>query len=573
MPIIRINNIKGSKGRSASGSLKKAVDYIKDSGKTLQELNQDGVLISHGIEDALTYTTNDVKTLEGHLVSGYLCDPDTAESAFEKTRLDNLERVGKTLEDDTGNIGYHLLISWKEDEKITGQEAMDYGLEFMKKLGHHQAVVAVHTNTDNMHVHIVFNSHTSEPMKDYGAHDRMKYNDSKDTYKQLRVLNDRMSLEKGYDVIKPRKHYEKSQSWFEHTIKNLTDEKGSPISYKQALRNKIDSVKLVTNDFVGFEKGLKDADIDIRYRGKDNNISYKFIEEGQPVRASSLGSEYTRPALEQYYQEKQEPAKVDVTTEREQREQLEREVRQAKQFTNNMFINPRTKRKNGVSYYRSDGTPKSAIELIVSLSIQSLKRNKEFIENRDSAFVVPTNTYIRSLDKKTSQQVSAMSQARKLGINDVTQLADTQKKVGKEMYALNRDSGRVNQTIEKMTYLMEIIEKIDSNQEISTLDMKKLYAASLGNKETQTDFKTRYNEMKLRSEIIEKDIGVLRNEYRVLKSIEHRLNDANNFKYIHEELEDFERQRDIALDKKKDLEVVNKDKDLPTSPVKKGPVK
>ena len=124
MAITKILNIKESKGRNPASHLENALNYIQ----------------------------NPDKTEECVLVGGINCLPDTAFEQMVET---------KNIFYKSGNRqGYHVIISFSPEEKVTAEQAM-YVLEHFAKdvLGDdYEAVYAVHTDREHMHGHLIWNS-------------------------------------------------------------------------------------------------------------------------------------------------------------------------------------------------------------------------------------------------------------------------------------------------------------------------------------------------------------------------------------------------------------------------------
>ena len=124
MAITKILNIMGSEGRNPASHLKNALEYIK----------------------------NPDKTEECVLVGGINCLPDTVFEQMEETK-NIFHKTGKRQ-------GYHVIISFSPEEKVTAEQAM-YVLEHFAKdvLGDdYEAVYAVHTDREHMHGHLIWNS-------------------------------------------------------------------------------------------------------------------------------------------------------------------------------------------------------------------------------------------------------------------------------------------------------------------------------------------------------------------------------------------------------------------------------
>ena len=135
MAITKILNIMESEGRNPASHLKNALEYIQ----------------------------NPDKTEECVLVGGINCLPDTAFEQMEETK-NIFHKTGKRQ-------GYHVIISFSPEEKVTAEQAM-YVLEHFAKdvLGDdYEAVYAVHTNREHMHGHLIWNSVSMTTGKKYNS--------------------------------------------------------------------------------------------------------------------------------------------------------------------------------------------------------------------------------------------------------------------------------------------------------------------------------------------------------------------------------------------------------------------
>ena len=135
MAITKILNIMESEGRNPASHLKNALEYIQ----------------------------NPNKTEECVLVGGINCLPDTAFEQMEETK-NIFHKTGKRQ-------GYHVIISFSPEEKVTAEQAM-YVLEHFAKdvLGDdYEAVYAVHTDREHMHGHLIWNSVSMTTGKKYNS--------------------------------------------------------------------------------------------------------------------------------------------------------------------------------------------------------------------------------------------------------------------------------------------------------------------------------------------------------------------------------------------------------------------
>ena len=106
-----------------------------------------------GLKRCLTYVCNPDKTEDGMLLSGNAgTHPALAYSSIKLNKL----FWGK----EEGSQGFHYVISFHPDEDVPPELALQIAEEFVKELLHdeHIYLIAVHTDTDHCHAHIVFDA-------------------------------------------------------------------------------------------------------------------------------------------------------------------------------------------------------------------------------------------------------------------------------------------------------------------------------------------------------------------------------------------------------------------------------
>ena len=131
--------------------------------KILSIMESEGRNPASHLKNALEYIQNPDKTEECVLVGGINCLPDTAFEQMEETK-NIFHKTGKRQ-------GYHVIISFSPEEKVTAEQAM-YVLEHFAKdvLGNdYEAVYAVHTDREHMHGHLIWNSVSMTTGKKYNS--------------------------------------------------------------------------------------------------------------------------------------------------------------------------------------------------------------------------------------------------------------------------------------------------------------------------------------------------------------------------------------------------------------------
>ena len=160
MAITKILNIKETKGRNPATHLEIALNYIQNPDKTEKCV----------------------------LVGSVNCLPDTAFQQMVETK-ELYQKTGKRQ-------GYHVIISFSPEEKVTAEQVM-YVLEHFAKdvLGdNYEAVYAVHTDRDHMHGHLIWNS--------VSITNGEKYNSPKGNWKNhLQPVTNKYCRELGLNIM------------------------------------------------------------------------------------------------------------------------------------------------------------------------------------------------------------------------------------------------------------------------------------------------------------------------------------------------------------------------------------
>jgi hypothetical protein len=171
-------------------------------------------------------------------------------------------------------------MSFKPGE-ITAEQALELGKELALRWtkNKHQFIVAAHTNTNNPHAHIIFNSVNL----DCGG----KFQDFKRSAIALRRLSDQICIEKGLSIIEKPKP---SKGW------NRTEYLGMEKlpSVRDKLRELIDTHLVQKKDFDSFITAMITAGCVVK-RGK--HLAFKLPDGKKFISCDSLGDDYTFDAI------------------------------------------------------------------------------------------------------------------------------------------------------------------------------------------------------------------------------------------------------------------------------------
>lgn len=267
--VVKVWNIKGqSIAKGTKEQLADSVGYILNDEKTVVHTELNSL-------DQLTreckYVENDLKTFDGAYVGGH-----NVTSTNVALAVNEMMNVKKFFDKQDGRAALHMLISLPEEESdsVNASKLMQLCSDVLKDIfPNNQAVFAVHTNTDNLHVHVIVNS--------VGLNGRKIHQDSNFVSKVLQPC------------------INKYAKWYNFTPNSKWEKKEKVSSYKYpqlkaVLRNAIDVAIENADSFYDFVQNLNEQGIDTRI-GK--HISLCIPGQRKAIRTHNLGSNYTRDAI------------------------------------------------------------------------------------------------------------------------------------------------------------------------------------------------------------------------------------------------------------------------------------
>ena len=235
---------------------------------------------------AIAYIINPDKTENGLLVQSFMCseNPDEAEKDF--IRIQKSMGTGRSKV-----LAQHLYQSFPHGE-VTPEQAFEIGKQLADRLlkGQYQYVLAVHTDKEHLHCHIVFNNTNMENGKTFETLENQKSVDSY-SWEKLRDLSDKLCREHGLSVVQ-NPEQGKGKSWYEWQ----QDRAG--MSWKTKLKFELDNCIMASTDFEDFLRQCAERNIAAVYN-PDNTINLKFRMQGQEkfTRARTLGWYYEVPQI------------------------------------------------------------------------------------------------------------------------------------------------------------------------------------------------------------------------------------------------------------------------------------
>lgn len=186
-------------------------------------------------------------------------------------------------------LGYHIIQSFKPDE-ITPEQALAVSEELCDRYlkGNYQYVLAVHTDKNHLHCHIIFNNTNVYNGLSF-TYEENQGGSRERAWAKLRAISDDICREHNLSVIAEP---EKGQS-FSHFERDMQLQGKS---WKDKLRAKIAEVAFYSKDFSDFLQRCSECGVEYVYKPSNKvKLKFKLSGEGQQkfTRADTLGADYT----------------------------------------------------------------------------------------------------------------------------------------------------------------------------------------------------------------------------------------------------------------------------------------
>ena len=277
--VVKIWNVKAGTGnRGAAAQIADSIEYIENPEKTgfnleLANINQIG--------NEIKYVTNEIKTVDGLYVGGrHITDISKATEEMMQVK----EFFGKT----DGRVATHGIISLaaSESEPRNAGKLMQMLNELMEQIfPDNQVVYAVHTNTENLHIHFIINT--------VGL-------DGKKIHMDRKFM--RAVMQQAVNDLADKYGFTSNEKW-------KKEKKKDPLPLEQRkmmLREMIDIAIEQTDEFDAFVAFLRDQDLTVNI-GK--SMTVQTDEMPYAMRTGQLGERYSISSIKQRIDDKYNPFK------------------------------------------------------------------------------------------------------------------------------------------------------------------------------------------------------------------------------------------------------------------------
>ena len=274
--VAKIWNITAVSGKSASAQISSSIDYIENPEKVGVMLDIDNV---NQLNNQLMYVTDEIKTVDGLYVGGrHIMDFDNATSEMMQVK----EFYGKL----DGRVAMHGIISLSEEESDprSAGKLMLLLNEFMERIfSEHQVVYAVHTNTENLHVHFVVNTVGLDGKKIHMDRSFMK-----------------KTFEPTLNQLAEKYGFTPNEKWRREPVVDKV-----PIAKRKVLLRKLINHAIEqTDDVAAFIAYLRADGLEVNV-GK--HISVEMDDMVKAMRTNQLGENYTAKAIVRRLATKMDP--------------------------------------------------------------------------------------------------------------------------------------------------------------------------------------------------------------------------------------------------------------------------
>ena len=250
----------------------------------------------------LKYITGETKKQRAEIVTGINCSDD-AESAYIEMKMcyehyagEKFHRVSKSTGKEHIKM-HHYVISFKGQE-VTPEQADEIAREWAKTVfgEDRQILIATHTDTDNIHVHLAVNA--------FGMNGK-RWLDNKSTVKLCREKINAICKKKKLNVIENPK-YNTRQNYAEW----LANRNGT--SWKHKLCDDIDKIVLM-EDIHNIDELIRRLAMHGYYvrKGKYISVRPSDMENIRPVRTLRLGDGYGLEELQYRIENKNREMPLD----------------------------------------------------------------------------------------------------------------------------------------------------------------------------------------------------------------------------------------------------------------------
>lgn len=423
-------------------NLQHLLDYGENNEKTSLEAN--------GLDNLLSYAANPAKTTiqlpdedeQSILVTGILCEPNTANEEFAKLRNLYRENNSEYLTSSKKPITAVHIVQSFDDPNLDPRVVHEIGVELCRRLGV-QAVVDTHMNTGHFHNHLIINAYMPDCMT--------KFYMNNDKRIELRRLSDEIQREYGLEVsfLDP----ELQQKISKNRALNYKEwqSKRDGMSWKEQMREDIAVARDITSTAEEFIEVMQDYGYIPQARKGNESILWLHTETNRTVWDSTLGKEFM---LKELFSDEKAIHDIEIETERSQKSNYHKPMKLI-----------------SLAKYDHNGRRRTEIELLIRRAIAIIQTVNNFISNHKNKKLAKYNT-----KAKLDMMQEALATLKDFGIENIDDLNNNINLAGKNLSVAKADADRING---EMKYYSVLKNAIDEYKDAKTLyDSVKIWNTS-----------------------------------------------------------------------------------------------
>ena len=270
--VVKIWDIgSGNIKKSERQNLQDSLAYILNPEKVSGEVTLPDDFVSKQMGRECKYVANDIKTVDGAYVGTRNVIADDPAHA-----TDEMMQVKRFYDKIDGRAAVHGMISLPESESDikNAPKLMQLCEDVMAELyPRNQVIYAVHTNTDNLHIHFIVNA--------VGLDGRKVHKDRMYIKQKLQPAVNKAAEKYGFTP---------NDKWCRYYKNNVTHFAEIKMDCRQAIDLAIERAE----DFEDFIAQMQSMDYDIRVH-KHITVQNEFMDK--PIRTHQLGANYTPDAI------------------------------------------------------------------------------------------------------------------------------------------------------------------------------------------------------------------------------------------------------------------------------------
>lgn len=428
-------------------------------------------------------------------------------------------------------------LEYDKTKEITPEMVMTIGREYIQKFyPEHQAVMALHFDTDGIHFHSCVNSvnmRTGEKVNQSNHEMKLRKDFANQISYELYGIEP-LDWETAH-AIKVAENAEKKQSEEKKRLssaeidirrKRKTAEEIQAYSWKERIRAAVAQAAMHTTNRYDFAEYLEVVYGITMSRNTANTVTFEIEHNGKSkkVRGGTLGGFYTSESIDYW---------LEYNRKKELSPALAKKDPVIPVFEVAVKRNVNVANRHNISLYGHNGRRKSTIELIFILGEVIIARNLSTNKNGQLQFRDKDgNIVLPKTDERIQNMYDSMVFCRDKGFNNLSDAHREYDNLQKELSAYRRQERSLNSSLKKMKPIEELIKtKKSLEKEIGEgiyafPELKETVAAlhnvNIHNNRDAEDFERRYKEISERLDTSERNIKrIYRDKNAIEKAIYH----------------------------------------------------